>query len=207
MSASPTSSDHESSVATNADPAALAKAQPEIDKLREQLNEHNHRYYVLDDPSVSDDEYDKLMRRLIALETEFPTLITPDSPTQRVGDDRLQGFREVDHLQRMLSLDNTYSEEEVRAFHARLVRLLGVDDLRYTVEPKIDGLAVSLTYEKGRLMRAVTRGRGDRGDDVTVNVLTIATQNDRTLTTGSALAARFDPASVLLFDTKGQRIR
>ena len=152
-----------------------AEAQVRIDALRAEIAHHDELYYRQAKPEISDFDYDQRKQELAALESEFPLFASADSPTQRVGDDRLQGFREVDHLQRMLSLDNTYSEEEVRAFHARLVRLLGVDDLRYTVEPKIDGLAVSLTYEKGRLMRAVTRGRGDRGDDVTVNVLTIAT--------------------------------
>jgi DNA ligase (NAD+) len=117
----------------------------------------------------------KYLARLAELEAKFPQFASADSPTQRVGDDRAQGFVEVAHRQRMLSLDNTYNEAEVRAFHTRLAKLLEVDDLRYTVEPKIDGLAVSLTYEDGKLVRAVTRGKGDRGDDVTANVRTIRT--------------------------------
>jgi len=115
-----------------------------------------------------------LKRELADLESQFPQFASADSPTQHVGDDRVQGFKEVAHRQKMLSLDNTYNETELRAFHTRLVKLLETDDLRYTVEPKIDGLAVSLTYEDGKLVRAVTRGKGDRGDDITANVLTIA---------------------------------
>ena len=151
-----------------------AEAQPRIAALRKQVAHHDELYYRGTAPEISDFDYDRLKRELSDLEAAWPQFATADSPTQRVGDDRVQGFKEVAHRQRMLSLDNTYSEEELRGFHARLVRLLGTDDLHYTVEPKIDGLAVSLTYEDGRLVRAVTRGRGDVGDDVTVNALTIA---------------------------------
>ncbi len=152
-----------------------ADAQKEIALLRAQVAHHDERYYRQAQPEISDFEYDQLKRRLADLEDQFPEFAVKDSPTQRVGDDRVQGFREVAHLQRMLSLDNTYSEEEVRAFHARLARLLGTEDLHYTVEPKVDGVAISLTYERGEFVRAVTRGRGDVGDDVTANVRTIAT--------------------------------
>ena len=150
------------------------QAQQRIALLRAQVGHHDERYYRRARPEISDFEYDTLKHELAELEARFPQWAAPDSPTRRVGDDRVQGFREVAHLQPMLSLDNTYSEEELHGFHARLVRLLGTDDLRYTVEPKVDGLAVSLTYEKGRLVRAVTRGQGDRGDEITANVLTIA---------------------------------
>jgi DNA ligase (NAD+) len=151
-----------------------AEARKRITELRAEVTRHDERYYRQARPEISDFEYDGLKRELADLETKFPQFAAADSPTQRVGDDRVQGFKEVAHLQKMLSLDNTYSEEEVRAFHARLARLLGTEDLCYTVEPKIDGLAISLTYEQGKFVRAVTRGRGDKGDDVTANVLTIA---------------------------------
>ena len=152
-----------------------AEAQPRIAALRKQVAHHDELYYRGTAPEISDFDYDRLKRELADLEAAWPQFASADSPTQRVGDDRVQGFREVEHLQKMLSLDNTYNESDLRAFHARLARLLDADDLRYTVEPKIDGLAVSLTYEAGRLVRAVTRGKGDKGDDVTANVLTIAT--------------------------------
>jgi DNA ligase (NAD+) len=151
-----------------------AEAQTRITALRAQLARHDELYYRQARPEITDFDYDLLKQELADLEARFPQFASAVSPTQRVGDDRAQGFQEVAHRQRMLSLDNTYSEAELRAFHARLARLLGTDDLCYTVEPKIDGLAVSLTYEAGRLVCAVTRGKGDRGDDVTANALTIA---------------------------------
>ncbi len=150
-----------------------AKAQQRLTDLRAQIAHADELYYRKARPELSDFEYDVLKRELEDLEKRFPQFAPKDSPTQKIGDDRVQGFVEVAHRQKMLSLDNTYNEEELRAFHARLAKLLGTEDLRYTVEPKIDGLAVSLTYEDGRLVRAVTRGKGDRGDDVTANVLTI----------------------------------
>lgn len=152
-----------------------AAAQKRIAELRSQVASHDELYYRRARPEVSDFEYDALKRELAELEAAWPEFAAADSPTQRVGDDRVQGFKEVEHRQKMLSLDNTYNETELRAFHTRLTKLLDTADLRYTVEPKIDGLAVSLTYENGELVRAVTRGRGDRGDDVTANVLTIKT--------------------------------
>ncbi|MCX6944497.1 MAG: NAD-dependent DNA ligase LigA [Opitutales bacterium] len=148
-------------------------AQQRIAELRAQVARDDALYYQQARPEISDFAYDANRRELEDLERQFPQFARPDSPTQRVGDDRVPGFREVAHRQKMLSLDNTYNAEELRAFHARLARLLGTDDLGYTVEPKIDGLAVSLTYEDGRFVRAVTRGQGDRGDDVTANVRTI----------------------------------
>jgi DNA ligase (NAD+) len=150
-----------------------AKAQQRIADLRAQIARDDELYFKRSKPGISDFEYDANKRELAELEQTFPQFAAKDSPSQRVGDDRVQGFKEVAHRQKMLSLDNTYNEAELRAFHARLARLLGNGDLRYTVEPKIDGLAVSLTYEEGRFIRAVTRGRGDRGDDVTANVGTI----------------------------------
>lgn len=150
-----------------------AEAQLKITQLRTEVARHDEFYYRHARPEISDFEYDALKQGLAALEAQFPEFASADSPTQRVGDDRVQGFQEVAHRQKMLSLDNTYNEAELRAFHARLVKLIETDDVRYTVEPKIDGLAVSLTYEDGKLVRAVTRGKGDRGDDITRNLLTI----------------------------------
>ncbi len=150
-----------------------AEAQTRIAELRVAVARHDELYYRQAAPEITDHDYDAQKRELAGLEETFPQFASADSPTQRVGDDRVAGFQEVAHLQRMLSLDNTYNEAELRAWHVRLAKLLETDDLRYTVEPKIDGLAVSLTYEDGRLVRAVTRGKGDRGDDVTANALTI----------------------------------
>ena len=152
-----------------------AEAKKRIADLRAEVARHDELYHRRAAPEISDFEYDVLKRSLADLEAQFPQFATADSPTQRVGDDRAQGFKEVAHRQKMLSLDNTYNEAELRAWHTRLVKLVETDDLRFTVEPKIDGLAVSLTYEDGQLVRAVTRGRGDRGDDITANALTIAT--------------------------------
>ena len=151
------------------------EAQTRIADLRAQVARHDELYYRRATPEITDFDYDQLKSGLAALEEAFPQFASADSPTRKVGDDRVQGFKEVAHRQKMLSLDNTYNETELRAFHTRLAKLLEADDLHYTVEPKIDGLAVSLTYENGALVRAVTRGRGDRGDDITNNVLTIAT--------------------------------
>jgi DNA ligase (NAD+) len=150
-----------------------AEAQKRIAELRTEVARHAELYYRQAKPEISDYEYDQRERELADLEKAFPQFAEAGSQTRKVGDDRVQGFKEVAHLQKMLSLDNTYNEAEVRAFHARMTRLLGTEDLRYTVEPKIDGLAVSLTYEHGKFVRAVTRGKGDKGDDVTANVLTI----------------------------------
>ncbi len=154
----------------------LSEAKQRISALRTEVATHDERYYRQARPEISDREYDGLKRELAQLESKFPEAARAagsDSPTERVGDDRAEGFAVVRHRVAMQSLDNTYSEAELREFHARLVRLLGRDDLTYVVEPKIDGLAVSLTYEKGKLVRAVTRGNGVEGDDVTANTLTI----------------------------------
>jgi len=151
-----------------------AEAQQRITELRAEVARHAELYYRQARPEISDFAYDQLERELADLEKRFPEFAQPDSQTRKVGDDRLQGFKEVAHRQRMLSLENTYSEAEFRAFGTRLAKLFGTTELEFTVEPKIDGLAVSLTYERGRFVRAVTRGKGDVGDDVTANVLTIA---------------------------------
>ena len=152
-----------------------AEARQRIAELRAQVARHDELYYRRAKPEVTDFEYDRLKRELADLEAQFPQFKAADSPTGRVGDDRLEGFVVYWHRQPMQSLDNTYSEEELRAFHQRLVKLFGRDDLAYVIEPKIDGIAVSLTYERGVLVRAVTRGSGVEGDDITANALTIGT--------------------------------
>lgn len=141
--------------------------------LRARIEEHNHRYYVLDDPIISDAAYDLLFQELQALEREHPSLITPDSPTQRVGAKPAAEFNEVRHGVPMLSLENAFSEEELAAFDQRVRDRLGIERVAYAAEPKIDGLAVSLVYEDGRLARAATRGDGEVGEDVTLNIRTI----------------------------------
>jgi DNA ligase (NAD+) len=141
--------------------------------LRDQIAYHNYRYYVLDDPEISDAEFDKLFRELQQLEHDHPALITPDSPTQRVGATPLSEFGEVKHVVPMLSLDNAFSEDEVRAFDRRVREGLKVDEVNYAAEPKLDGLAVSLLYENGLLVRAATRGDGNTGEDITQNARTI----------------------------------
>ena len=148
-------------------------AKSEIQSLREQINYHNYRYYALDDPEIPDAEYDRLMRRLQQLETEHPDLVTPDSPTQRVGHAPLQQFREVRHLVPMLSLSNAMNRDEVLAFDRRVREKLGVDTVEYAAEPKLDGLAISLIYRHGLLELGATRGDGYSGEDVTQNVRTI----------------------------------
>lgn len=141
--------------------------------LREQLDHHNYRYYVLDAPEVPDAEYDKLFRELQALEQQYPALVTADSPTQRVGAAPSAAFGEVRHELAMLSLDNAFSEADVMDFDRRVREGLKVDGVDYAAEPKLDGLAVSLLYEDGVLTRAATRGDGYTGEDVTQNVRTI----------------------------------
>src|SRR5262245_39130994 len=145
-----------------------------IAELREQLRFHNYRYHVLDDPIVSDAEYDALMRELRALEAEYPDLITPDSPTQRVGGAASEKFAKVRHPLPMLSLGNAFDEPGLRAWRERVMRVLGEHATpAYVLEPKIDGLAIALTYENGRLVRGATRGDGEIGEDVTANLRTI----------------------------------
>ncbi len=144
-----------------------------IAQLVEQLNEHNYRYAVLNDPAISDREYDALMRELSDLEAQHPDLVQPDSPTQRVTSDLTREFPTVQHEIPMLSLDNTYSEDELRDFEDRIRRELPDEELQYVAELKIDGVALSLIYENGLLTRGVTRGNGTQGEDITPNVKTI----------------------------------
>src|SRR3954471_18219878 len=144
-----------------------------INELREQLNHHNYLYHVLAKPKVSDREYDRLMQELIDLERDNPQFFSPDSPTQRVGGDVQTELKSVRHAVPMMSIDNTYSEAEVRAFDERVRKALGGEQPKYVIEPKIDGASVSLRYERGRLAVAATRGRGNVGDDITINARTI----------------------------------
>nr|WP_296970791.1 NAD-dependent DNA ligase LigA [Tepidanaerobacter sp. EBM-38] len=150
----------------------IVQAENRIKELRELIDYHNYRYYVLDNPEITDAEYDKLMRELISLESQFPQLITPDSPSQRVGGEPLEAFKKVTHREPMISLADAFSEEELRDFNRRVTENVG-NQVEYVVELKIDGLAVSLTYENGLLVTAATRGDGVVGEDVTQNVKTI----------------------------------
>lgn len=156
-------------------PAAMIKIQAErrLTALRREIEFHEKKYYVDNDPRITDREFDRLMEELRSLESRFPELVTPESPTRRVGEKPLEGFAAVLHSRPMLSLDNGYSVEELREFEARLRRFLPGEEFRYTAELKIDGLGIAVLYEGGKLRRAVTRGDGRQGDDVTANVRTI----------------------------------
>lgn len=159
---------------TSAFRQAMDEIIKEIDALRKKIRYHNRRYYLLDDPEISDAEYDRLFQRLLELETAHPHLITPDSPTQRVGAEPQKAFSQVRHRLPMLSLENGFRDGDIRDFDTRIRRFLGDGSaFNYTVEPKIDGLAVELVYERGRLSVASTRGDGVVGEDVTANVKTI----------------------------------
>ncbi len=150
----------------------ISEAKSRVEKLRKEIEDHNHRYYVLNDPVISDFQFDLLLNELETLEKNFPELASPDSPTRKVGSDLQREFRQFDHKYPMLSLGNTYSEEELREFDNRVAK--GLDSKpEYVCELKFDGASISLTYENGKLLRALTRGDGTRGDEVTRNVLTI----------------------------------
>jgi DNA ligase (NAD+) len=153
--------------------AASKSAAKEIEKLRADLRRHEHLYYVLDEPEISDAAFDRLMNRLKALEAEHPELVTPDSPSQRVGGAPREGFETVTHRRPMISLDNAYTYDELRDFDRRVRELAGREPIEYVTEHKYDGLSLALVYERGRLERGVTRGDGARGEDVTPNVRTI----------------------------------
>jgi DNA ligase (NAD+) len=154
--------------------SATESVRKEIEKLREEINYHNIRYYRDDAPEISDAEYDRLMRRLKELEEKYPELVTPDSPTQRVGAAPLSKFEKSAHLTAMFSLDNAMDIEEIKDFDRRVKRLLDTaEDIEYVAEPKIDGLAMNLLYEKGVFVRGATRGDGVVGEDVTQNLKTI----------------------------------
>jgi len=155
--------------ASDSDPSVRDR----IEALRAELAEHNYRYYVLDDPAIPDAEYDRLLRQLESLEQAHPEYDDPDSPTRRIGARADQGFAEIEHEVPMLSLANAFGEDEVSEFDRRVRQTLDLEQVRYHAEPKLDGLAVSLRYERARLVRAATRGDGYIGEDVTANVRTI----------------------------------
>ncbi|PYK12426.1 MAG: DNA ligase (NAD(+)) LigA [Verrucomicrobia bacterium] len=156
-----------------------AQAAKRLEQLTDEIRKHDRLYYEEAAPIISDREYDRLYKELVHLETKFPDLVTPDSPTQRVGGKPLKAFEQVAHLIPMLSLDNTYSEEEVKNFYARMQRLLPNEKIPVVVEPKVDGVAVSLIYENGRLRQAATRGDGNVGDNITQNIRTIRSVPER----------------------------
>jgi DNA ligase (NAD+) len=153
--------------------ASAKDIEKKIDALREKIRHHEYLYYVLDSPEISDADFDKLMQQLKALEAEHPSLLTPDSPSQRVGGKPREGFVKVPHSSPMLSLDNTYNEEELRDWERRVHELSGRGDVDYVCELKLDGMSLALLYEDGKLVRGVTRGDGSVGEDVTLNVRTV----------------------------------
>jgi len=146
------------------------KIKKEIEKLRKEIEYHNYRYYVLADPVISDDEYDKLMEKLIELEKKYPEFQSPDSPTQKVGGGLISGFKTVPHSKPMLSLDNTYNEEEIKEFDKRVKKILNTSVVEYVCELKIDGVSIALRYNDGSLVQALSRGNGLEGDDITENI-------------------------------------
>ena len=150
-----------------------SEAKKLIQNLREQINRHDFLYYVQAQPELSDSDYDRLYRQLVDLEKQFPDLVTAESPTQRVGVELVGGFQTVPHQVPMLSLDNTYNENEVLEWDDRLQKLIGTMEHNFIVEPKVDGVSLSLIYESGKLVRGVTRGDGETGEDITANVRTI----------------------------------
>ena len=154
--------------------ASVSKdVEKKIEALREKIRHHEYLYYVLDQPEISDAEFDRLMRELKDLEAKHPELLTPDSPTQRVGGKPREGFVKVPHSSPMLSLDNTYNEEELRSWERRVHELGGQKDVDYVCELKLDGMSLALIYEDGKLVRGITRGDGSLGEDVTLNVRTV----------------------------------
>jgi DNA ligase (NAD+) len=155
------------------------EAEKNIVQLREEIRKHDRLYYQDAAPVISDREYDRLYKELVVLETQFPDLLTPDSPTQRVGGKPLEAFAQIQHRAPMLSLDNTYSEDEVANFYKRITRLLPDEKIPVVIEPKVDGVAVSVMYENGRLKYAATRGDGLVGDDITQNIKTIRSIPER----------------------------
>ena len=154
-------------------PATSKDIEKRLDSLRDKIRYHEHRYYVLDDPEISDAEFDKVMEQLKKIEAEHPELITRDSPSQRVGGKAREGFVKVRHSSPMLSLDNTYNEDELRGWERRVHELSGRKDVEYVCELKLDGMSLALHYEDGHLARGVTRGDGTTGEDVTLNVRTV----------------------------------
>jgi len=146
-----------------------------MNELTQELKKHNYNYYVLAEPSISDREFDVKLKELEKLEQAFPQFADPNSPTKQVGGDITKNFETVSHSTRMLSLGNTYNKEELLEFDQRVTKLIGGNAYSYTAELKFDGFAIALRYEDGKLTRAITRGDGTKGDDVTANVKTIRT--------------------------------
>src|SRR5512132_3800106 len=144
-----------------------------VAELRQRIEKANYEYHVLDEPTIADEAYDALMRELRQLEEKHPELVTPESPTQRVGAPASNRFAPVEHASPMLSLSNVFNDDELRAFDQRVRKLLGRDAVGYVCELKIDGLAINLTYQDGRFVRGATRGDGLVGEDVTANLRTI----------------------------------
>lgn len=165
--------DAKGSRSTLSSPAHTASMQDRVDRLREAIRRHDYLYYVKDRPEISDGEYDRLFRELLDVEQAHPELVTPDSPSQRVGAPPLEALGKVRHERAMLSLDSLVNPEDVDAFDVRMKRELGVEQVAYTAEPKFDGLSVELVYDDGRFVRGATRGDGTTGEDVTVNLRTI----------------------------------
>ncbi len=175
-----------------------------VESLRETIRHHEYLYHVLDQPEISDQEFDKLLRQLKDLEAEHPSLITPDSPTQRVGGKPREGFVKVAHSSPMLSLDNTYSEGELRAWERRVHELSGRKDVDYVCELKLDGMSLALIYEDGKLVRGITRGDGSVGEDVTLNVRTVHSiplSIDRDKLKKAGIPADFETRGELLMPT------
>jgi len=156
-----------------APPVTRAAAKQRIEQLAAEIREHDHRYYVLNRPAISDARYDRLLRELQELEEQFPDLRSPDSPTQRVSGELRTAFKKVKHLAPMLSLDSLMERDEVLAFDERVRKALEVERVDYVAEPKFDGLSVELVYQDGRFVRGATRGNGEAGEDITENLRTI----------------------------------
>ena len=166
----------------------------QIAQLRTELNRHNHDYYVLDAPAISDFEFDQKLKRLLDLELTYPEFDDPNSPTKRVGGGVTSGFETVPHRSRMYSLDNSYSKQDLLDWETRIKKIIG-DTVEYTCELKYDGASISLTYEHGNLVRAVTRGDGVQGDDVTANIRTI-----------HSVPLQINPPFPDIFDIRGEII-
>jgi DNA ligase (NAD+) len=172
----------------------------QIEKLREEINEHNHNYYVLDQPSISDYDFDQLLVKLQSLEKDYPEFDDDHSPTKRVGGTITKNFNTIVHDYRMYSLDNSYNAEDLQDWESRLIKQLGRAELSYTCELKYDGASISLTYENGKLLRAITRGDGIQGDDVTNNIKTIKSVP---LTLKGNYPARFDIRGEIILPLEG----
>src|SRR5580693_5247975 len=185
--------------------AAPASVKKEIEALRQKLRHHEYQYYVLDEPEISDAAYDGLMEKLKALEAAHPELITPDSPTVRVGGAPRDGFQKVQHARAMLSLDNAFSFDALREFDRRVREGIGKEKIEYIAEHKFDGLSISLQYAAGKLVRGVTRGDGTTGEDVTPNVKTIRSvplQVDAAILKKAKLPSDFEVRGVVLMTRK-----